>query len=118
MYPKQLTHRMLIRYDERIGHAFVPNLTMRMPYSEKPYYIRTNAQGFRSNFNYEKRKSKEEKRMVFIGDSHTAGDGVANEKRFSDLVGQKFDVSVYNFGLSGSGVDQQYLIYKVHGLWS
>ena len=112
MYPKQLTHRMLIRYDERIGHAFVPNLTMRMPYSEKPYYIRTNAQGFRSNFNYEKRKSKEEKRMVFIGDSHTAGDGVANEKRFSDLVGQKFDVSVYNFGLSGSGVDQQYLIYK------
>ncbi len=112
MLSQQLTHRTLIRYDEHIGHRFVSNLTMRMPYSENPYFIKTNTQGFRANFDYGKKKAKDEIRVVFLGDSFTAGDGVANEKRFSDLVAQKYDIQSYNFGLSGSGVDQQYLIYK------
>jgi carbamoyltransferase len=113
MLSKQLTHRTLIRYDELLGHRYVANLTMRMPYSEKPYYIRTNKQGFRSNVDYfQNKNNQDEKRIVFLGDSFTAGDGVANEKRFSDLLCSYFNAESYNFGLSGSGVDQQYLIYK------
>ena len=112
MLSKQLTHRTLIRYDEIIGHRYVPNLKMRIPYSEKPYYIKTNKQGFRSNFDYLKDNKQKEKRIIFLGDSFTAGDGVANEKRFSDILTAKFGAKSYNFGLSGSGVDQQFLIYK------
>ena len=112
MKTKNITHRSLLRYDKKIGHLFTPNLKMRKLYSEKPYQIKTNKQGFRANFDFEKQKKKGEKRIVFLGDSYTAGDGVANEKRFSNLVAETFGASCYNFGLSGSGVDQQYLVYR------
>ncbi|KYK21254.1 hypothetical protein AYK24_03360 [Thermoplasmatales archaeon SG8-52-4] len=112
MLSKQLTHRTIIRYDKHIGHMFIPNLIMRQPHSEKPHYIRTNKQGFRANFDYEKQKPRGEIRIAFLGDSYTAGEGVANEKRFSDLVSERFTAKSYNFGLSASGVDQQSLIYK------
>lgn len=108
---KSITHRSLLRYDKHIGHLFTPNLSMRQPYSEKPYYIRTNQQGFRANFDYEPPREGE-RRIAFVGDSYTAGDGVANEKRFSDLASDALGAQSYNFGLSGSGVDQQYLIYR------
>lgn len=39
MLSRQLTHRTLIRYDRNIGHLFVPNLVMRQPHSEKPYFV-------------------------------------------------------------------------------
>ncbi len=112
MLSRQLTHKTLIRYDENIGHLFVPGITMRQPHSEKPYYVKTNKQGFRANFDYTETKENDEIRIAFIGDSYTAGEGVANEMRFSDLVADALGARSYNFGLSASGVDQQYLIYK------
>ena len=112
MLSKQLTHKTLIRYDENIGRLFVPNIIMRQPYSEKPYYIKTNNEGFRADFDYKKSKEINELRIAFIGDSYTAGEGVANEMRFSDIVSRAFAAKSYNWGLSASGVDQQYLIYQ------
>ncbi|MEX2567693.1 MAG: carbamoyltransferase N-terminal domain-containing protein [Cyclobacteriaceae bacterium] len=112
MLSKQLTHRTLIQYNKEIGHLYVPNLKMRVPYSENPYYIITNNQGFRSNIDYTRENKGGKKRILYLGDSYTAGDGVENEKRFSDLIVKNFDAESYNFGLSGSGIDQQYLIYK------
>lgn len=48
-----------------------------------------------------------------MGDSFTAGDGVANEDRFSDLVMDSIgNLECYNFGLTASGTDQQVLIYE------
>lgn len=112
MLSRQLTHKTLIRYDKNIGHLFVPGITMRQPHSEKPYYVKTNKQGFRANFDYTEKKEPGETRIAFIGDSYTAGEGVANEMRFSDITAKAFGASSYNFGLSASGVDQQYLIYN------
>jgi carbamoyltransferase len=112
MLSKQLTHKTLIKYHANIGHLFVPNLLMRQPYSEKPHFVKTNQQGFRSNIDFEAEKKKDELRIVFIGDSYTAGEGVANEMRFSDLMCKQLGATCYNFGLSASGIDQQYLIYK------
>ena len=65
MLSKQLTHKTLIRYDENIGHLFVPNIIMRQPYSEKPYYIKTNNEGFRADFDYKKSKEINELRIAF-----------------------------------------------------
>jgi carbamoyltransferase len=109
---RQLTHRTLIRYDKEIGHLFVPNVVMRQPFIENPHFVRTNKQGFRSNFDYKRSNDNGEIRIAFLGDSCTAGEGVANEKRFSDLVADALGAKCYNFALSASGVDQQYLIYK------
>ncbi len=105
-------HRNLFQYDEQIGHAYIPNLNVRVPDGENPYFVSTNQQKFRSNFNYQQANNSNSKRIVFLGDSYVAGTGVANEKRFSDLVCSELSLENYNFGLAGTGVDQQYLIYK------
>jgi carbamoyltransferase len=50
-------------------------------------------------------------RLILLGDSYTAGDGVCNEARFSDLLEQRFpDLDVLNFGLPNTGTDQHLLI--------
>lgn len=80
-----------------------------MSHPRPGYLIRTNAQGFRSDWNFqEKRNGKP--RILFFGDSNTVGDGVDNPMRFSDVLGSELDCETYNFGLSGSGTDQQLLI--------
>src|SRR6185369_3602767 len=108
---KQSTHRMLIRHHPRIGHLFVPNLRARIPNELGGYYLRTNSSGFRSNIEYTKARGTRP-RILFFGDSFTAGDGCSNEERFSDLVGNELDAETFNYGLSGSGTDQQCLILE------
>ena len=50
---------------------------------------------------------------MFVGCSYTAGDGVSNNERFSDLLETiAADVQCHNYALSGSGQDQQTLIHK------
>ena len=43
----------------------------------------------------------------------TAGDGVNNGKRYTDLLESRLEgAEVLNFGMPGSGPDQQYLAYQ------
>ncbi len=105
------TYRQIFSYNENIGHQFVPNLNARIINEKGGYYVRTNSSGFRSDIEFKKEKNNKP-RILFFGDSNTAADGVSNGERFSDLVGENFKADVYNYGLSGSGTDQQYLIWK------
>ncbi|MGZ4903996.1 MAG: hypothetical protein ACXV5I_04215 [Halobacteriota archaeon] len=105
-------HRTDKTYHPIIGWLYVPNQFKRMPDPTHPYFIRTNNQGFRSNFAFEK-ECQGKKRIIFLGDSFTAGDGVANEDRFSDLTMASIgNLECYNFGLTASGTDQQVVIYE------
>ncbi len=105
-------HRTDKTYHPLVGWLYVPNQFKRMPDPTHPYFIRTNSQGFRSNFDFDK-KCRGKRRIVFLGDSFTAGDGVANEERFSDLVMNSIgDLECYNFALTASGTDQQVVIYE------
>lgn len=108
---QQSTHRMVLRHHEQIGHLFVPNLNARIPNERGGYFVRTNSQGFRSEVEFKKERG-ERPRILFFGDSYTAGDGVDNRERFSDLVGEKLGAEVFNYALSGSGTDQQLLIFE------
>ena len=38
---------------------------------------------------------EEKKRILFFGDSNTAADGVSNEDRYSDLLGEYFDAEIF-----------------------
>jgi len=106
------SHRTDTTYHPIIGWSYVPNQFKRVPDPTHPYYIRTNNSGFRSSFDFTK-ESHGKKRIIFLGDSFTAGDGVANEERFSDLVMDSIEnLECYNFGLTASGTDQQVLIYE------
>jgi carbamoyltransferase len=104
---------MVIRYDSEIGHRYVPEINARIPNELGGYYVRTNAEGFRSDVEFV-RERRDGSRIVFLGDSVTAGDCVSNEERFSDLVGKALGAEIYNYALSGSGTDQQLLIYERH----
>ena len=102
------THRQLISFDKDIGHLYVPNIKARIIDSEGGYFFRTNSEGFRSDINFKKKKEK--LRILFFGDSNTAGDGVSNENRFSEKLGNYLNAEIFNYAVSGTGTDQQLLI--------
>jgi hypothetical protein len=85
----------------------------RIQHESGGYLIRTNSLGFRSETEFRKEKTENKKRILLFGDSYTAADGVSNKMRYSDVLMRMLnDVEIYNFGMPGTGTDQQYLIYK------
>lgn len=104
-------HRMVLQYDPQIGQRYVPNVRARIPFEQGGYYVRTNSEGFRSDIEFRRRRGGRP-RILFFGDSFTAGFGVNNEQRFTDIIGHMLDAEVYNYGLTGSGTDQQLLVYE------
>jgi len=111
-----IPHRQVLCYDESIGHRFVPNLKARMRYQNDGYFIVTDDDGFRNGSLETQHPRSGEVGIVALGDSFTAGDGVSNEHRFTDLVAEMMDVQVTNLALPGTGVDQQLLSYEKFGL--
>lgn len=106
-------HRQFLEYHPAIGHLYVPGLRVRMMHENHGYWLTTNNQGFRSDTDYVVPKRAGVRRIAIVGDSFTAGDGVANRDRFSDVIARRLPgVEVLNFGLTHSGTDQQYLIYR------
>jgi len=104
-------HRQLFTYHPNIGYKFIPNIKARNLHESGGYLIQTNNVGFREHKDLRNQHSG--KRIFWFGDSFTAGDGVSNGKRFTDLLDKKIEnADIFNFGLSGSGTDQQYLIFN------
>jgi carbamoyltransferase len=109
-------NRQLFQYHPAIGYKFISNLKTRIQHETGGYLVRTNNWGFRSEIDFNKQKDPAKKRVLVFGDSFTAGDGVSNKFRFSDVIEQSVPgIEVYNFGLPGSGTDQQFLMYQEYG---
>jgi carbamoyltransferase len=105
-------NRVLYEYHPLVGYKFLPDLKSRIQHEGGGYFVKTNNYGFRSDFDFHPAKSGK-KRILVFGDSFTAGDGVSNKFRYTDLLQQSLpNIEIYNFGLPGSGTDQQYLLYK------
>jgi carbamoyltransferase len=107
----ETTHRMVIRYHPEVGHLYLPNLQVRLPSERGGFFVRTNALGFRFDVEYEAARSGRP-RILFFGDSFTAGDGCENQERFSERVGAALGAEVYSYAVSGTGTDQQLLLYE------
>lgn len=102
----------VFRYDPDVGYTFIPNLKTRLPHESGGFLLRTNALGFRDDRTPPPGEGSSRRVFVF-GDSFTAGDGVANGQRYTSELERLVDgVDVFNFGLSGSGTDQQFIAYK------
>jgi lysophospholipase L1-like esterase len=105
--------RQLFEYHPVIGYRFVPNLKARVPHESGGYLVQANELGFRSNRSFTPERTEAKRRVLVFGDSFTAGDGVSNAKRYTERLEEKIPaLEVYNFGLSGTGTDQQYLIWR------
>jgi hypothetical protein len=110
--PRVVSQRQLMQHDSVLGYKFLPGLKMRVMHEGGGYLVKINQEGFRCNNEVTARKAKARRVLVF-GDSYTAGDGVSNRKRYSDVLERTLDdTEVLNFGLSGSGTDQQLLIHR------
>lgn len=105
--------KQLFEYHPVVGYRFIPNLQTRVQHESGGYLVRANSMGFRSELEFTAEKKQGQQRILLFGDSFTEGDGVSNKKRYSDLLMQMIpNTEVYNFGLRGTGTDQQYLIYN------
>jgi carbamoyltransferase len=106
-------NRQLFEYHPIIGYRFIPNLQTRVQHESGGYLVKTNSLGFRSEAEFNSQKTENCKRILLFGDSYTAADGVSNKKRFSDVLMEMIpNLEIYNFGMPGTGTDQQYLIYR------
>ncbi|MES2019076.1 MAG: SGNH/GDSL hydrolase family protein [Pseudomonadota bacterium] len=105
--------RQLYEYHPVVGYRFIPNLKARIPHEGGGYLLEANAAGFRSNRQFHAAATPGTRRVLLFGDSFTAGDAVANQQRYSDLLETILPATeVYNFGLSSTGTDQQYLAWR------
>ena len=103
-------------YHPVIGYTYMPGVKSRVPFENGGYLVRTNAAGFRSEREFVEKRSPDTFRAILFGDSYTAGDGVSNRERYSELLEKEVScLEVYNYALSGTGTDQQYLTYLNRG---
>ena len=110
--------RQVYAYHPVIGWWHLPNLYARLALGQTYHVVQTNAAGMRATRDYPLQRPPGRRRVLFLGDSYTAGDGVSNAQRFTDLLETRFaHLDALNFGLNGSGTDQQLLIYEnlAHG---
>ena len=105
--------RRMFEYHPVIGFRYIPGVQARCPHESGGYLVRANAQGFRCDHDFETRKRPGTRRVLLFGDSFTAGNGVSNGMTYGALLEKLVpDLEVYNFGLPGTGTDQQYLAYR------
>jgi hypothetical protein len=105
--------RNLFEYHPVISYRFIPGLVARVRHEAGGYLVRCNQSGFRCDREVTVQKPANTFRIIVFGDSYTAGDGVSNVKRYSDIIESCFEqVEVLNFGLPGSGTDQQFLVFQ------
>lgn len=109
--------RQIFEYHPIIGYRFIPTIKARAPHDGGGYFVQTNNMGFRCTHDVTEKKSGSLFRVLLFGDSFTAGDGVSNQYRYSDLLEQQIgQLEILNFALPGTGTDQHYLIYKEYAI--
>ena len=107
--------RSVMQYHPIIGYTFIPGIKARtiLPNENLGYLIKVNEQGFRCNHDFVSKRLNGQFRALLFGDSQTAGERVPNHLRYGDQLEKLItNLQVYNFGLPGTGMDQQYLVYQ------
>lgn len=93
----------------------MPSTKVRVQGTEGGYLVRTNAAGFRSDREFIPERPSGMFRALLFGDSQSAGNGMSNGQRFSDLLEASLPgLEVNNYALPGTAPDQHYLNYEEH----
>lgn len=106
---RYVLHRSVLRPDPHLGHRFRPHLDVHVAHESAAYRLRTNAQGFRDDRDHGPKRPGIPK-IVVLGDSFTAGDGVNNEARWTDHLAEALGADVCNLAISGGAPDQNVLL--------
>ena len=100
---------LMYRYDEGLGWFPIPGSQRTIRTPTRTFTAVHNRQGFRdSEF-----AASQKPGIVFLGDSFVWGYDVESAERFTDkLQTRHSEWAVYNFGVSGYGTDQEFLLLK------
>ena len=99
-----------------LGWWGLPNVDMRLALGQTYHRFITNGRGLREAAEFTPQIPVGKKRIMFLGDSYTAGDGVDNDARFSNRIAQMCPtIETMNLGLNNSGTDQQVLAFEEFG---
>jgi hypothetical protein len=105
--------RNIFEYHPVLGWRFIPGIKARIRHEGGGYTVHANSSGFNCAHELTLEKPPDKFRILVFGDSYTAGDGVSIGLRYSDLLEASLEhLEVLNFGLPGSGTDQQYLAFR------
>jgi len=80
--------------------------------STRLFDVNINSFGFRDE-QWKVRGKQGVQRIAFLGDSYVFGAGLAEHKRFSELL-ESETCQALNFGVSGYSTDQELLLYRSH----
>jgi len=110
-----VAERSHTQYDEQLGWVNRPNVYIEDMYGPG-LYLKTNAQGFRNDEDFEVAVPEPKVRLICSGDSFTLGYGVDNRHTWCQLLGElNPQLQTVNMGQGGYGIDQAYLWYKRDG---
>jgi hypothetical protein len=102
-------------YDADLGWAPKKNF---MGIHEKDGFaipVNQNQFGLRATKNHLVKNSEGKRRIIVLGDSYVWGYGVGDKDIFTELDIPQYGTELINFGVSGYGTDQEYLLYKKLG---
>ena len=114
LFARELTvpndeRNLLYRYDSVLGWFPVASSSNQFLGSRRITAVH-NREGFRAAADYSR---SEKPGIVFLGDSFVWGYDVEVGERFSEKLQAKHpEWSIYNFGVSGYGTDQEYLLLQ------
>jgi lysophospholipase L1-like esterase len=100
---------LFYRFDEKLGWANAPLMSGRFKRKEFEHSVGINRFGMRQK-DVALEKAPGVFRIAFLGDSFVWGIGVPDEQRFTELIGKLPGVEALNFGVSGYGPIQEYLL--------
>lgn len=110
------SHRAVFRYHPTFGYCFRERVRVwQVPThpSAPIHLVATNSVGARCTREPHEPRDESTVRVLIVGCSSAAGDGVSNRDRFSEILEQAFPgVEAHNYALSGSGHDQQLLVHR------
>jgi len=105
-----------MEYHPTRGFALVPNANTHMAAKEYDVPVRINHAGLRMDREIPVARTPGVPRVLFLGDSFTFGHGVDAPHRYTDLIQHDWpEVEILNFGVSGTGTDQELLHYREQG---
>lgn len=101
--------RSLFQYSRQLGWLPTANIDRSVEFPAARVRVKSNREGFRER---EWDIEDERRRWVILGDSQVWGYNVEADARFSDILqGLRPEVSFHNYGVSGYGTAQEYLLY-------
>ena len=116
---------MLPRFIEAGPHGVRTNMPSRSYRHQTPEYkveIRTNAQGLRSDVEFDPKPTDDTIRVVVLGDSFGMGYGVNLEESSLHLLERSIseatgcDVEILNFSVSGFGPAEQLIVLEAEAI--